>query len=183
MEKPPSGTYEGDTVLDVLMDLEFVNDVCPLDFDKLLAFDDQDFLHDLGGIYRHFNRETKTLEDGFNPRCSKPEPKPVAQPVGPTSGEAFDKSRATNIYLAAARDLGTDLGGFGPVDLLMDKTDWRLDKCRDLAEYVLYDESIKRLLDEEGIPKFIDPVREYVDSDEIALARGATQDDLDKENL
>ena len=72
-----------------------------------------------------------------------------------------------------------------------------------MSEYVLNDASIKRLLIEEGTPKTIepeskhgpdyafkcmdptaiDPVREYVDSDEVAIARGASQDDLDKENL
>jgi hypothetical protein len=117
--------------------------------------------------------------------------KVVAQPVGATSGEAFDKSRATNLYLMAARDLGTDLNGFSLIDLLMDRTDWQYAKCRVLAEYVLNDDSIKRLLNEEGIPEDILSVevsdetaqREYVDSNEIALARGATQDELDKENL
>ena len=68
---PPMATYHGATKLDVLMDLEFVNDVCPLDFDKLLAFDDGDFLHDMGGIYRHFDRMTKQLTDCFSPRASK----------------------------------------------------------------------------------------------------------------
>lgn len=56
--------------LDVMMDLEFCNDDIPLDFEKLAAFDDGDFGHDIGGIYRHFNRQTKKLEDCFVPRCA-----------------------------------------------------------------------------------------------------------------
>lgn len=70
LAEPPT-VYEGATKLDVLMDLEYVNEVCRLDFDKLLAFDDGDFLHDMGGIYRHFDRQTKQLTDCFAPRCSK----------------------------------------------------------------------------------------------------------------
>lgn len=56
--------------LDVMMDLEFCNDDIPLDFEKLAAFDDGDFGHDISGIYRHFNRQTKKLEDCFVPRCA-----------------------------------------------------------------------------------------------------------------
>ena len=189
LENPPSDIYEGSTVVDVLMDLEYVNDVCRLDFDKLLAFDDSDFLHDLRGIYLHFNRETKKLENCFDPRCSKP----VAQTVGATSGETFDKARATNLYLMAVRDLGIDLGGFSLIDLLMDRTDWQYQKCREMSEYVLSDDAIKRLLVAEDIPKVIDQddtsrqeradESEFVDSHDIAIARGASQNDLDKENL
>ena len=180
IQNVPIGIYKGAQILDVLMDLENVNDVCRLDFDKLLAFGDIDFLHDMGGIWDHFNRVTKQLENGFDPRCSKPEPKVVvqaesidatvmdaitnkatrqaemiAQPVGPTSGEAFDKSRATNLYLMAVRELG--IGGFRLIDLLMTRTDWQYAKCRKLSEYVLNDASIKRLLLDEDIPKDIRP--------------------------
>lgn len=59
--------------IDLFMDLDYVNDVCPLDFDRLLAFDDENFAHDITGIYKHFDRATKTLKDCFVPRCSKPE--------------------------------------------------------------------------------------------------------------
>lgn len=54
------------------MDLEACNMVCPLDLDKLLAFDDFNFSHDVCGIANHLNRETGELEDFFVPRCSKP---------------------------------------------------------------------------------------------------------------
>ncbi len=59
--------------LTTIMDLEYVNEICPLDFDILLAFDDGNFGHDINGIYKHFDRQTKTLNDCFSPRCSKPE--------------------------------------------------------------------------------------------------------------
>lgn len=42
----------------------------PLDFDKLLAFDDFSFMHDITGIYRNLNRDTGELENFFSPRCS-----------------------------------------------------------------------------------------------------------------
>lgn len=45
---------------------------CPLDLEKLLAFDDANFFHDLYGIRRHINRKTGQLEDCFLPRCAKP---------------------------------------------------------------------------------------------------------------
>ena len=61
------------TRLDVMMDLEFCNDDTPLDFQKLQAFGDGDFNHDMSGIRRHFNRSTRKLEDCFLPRCAKPE--------------------------------------------------------------------------------------------------------------
>lgn len=56
--------------LDVIMDLEYCHDDIPLDFEKLAAFDDGDFGHDISGIYCHFNRHTKKLEDCFVPRCA-----------------------------------------------------------------------------------------------------------------
>lgn len=57
--------------LDLMMDLEFTNDVCPLDFEQLAAFDDGDFGHDIGGIYRNYNRRERRLENCFLPRCAK----------------------------------------------------------------------------------------------------------------
>jgi len=59
--------------LDVMMDVEYADADCPMDLQKLLDFPDSDFFHDMAGINRHFNRETKKLEDSFVPRCSLPE--------------------------------------------------------------------------------------------------------------
>lgn len=43
---------------------------CPLDLERLLAFDDFNFNHDVFGIRRHLNRETGELENHFVPRCA-----------------------------------------------------------------------------------------------------------------
>ena len=59
--------------LEVMMDLEFCDEDVALDFEKLLAFGDGDFGHDITGIYTNFNRETKRLENCFVPRCAKRE--------------------------------------------------------------------------------------------------------------
>lgn len=56
--------------LDMMMDLEFCHNDIPLDFEKLEGFDNGDFGHDITGIYRHFNRRTRKLEDCFVPRCA-----------------------------------------------------------------------------------------------------------------
>jgi len=64
----------GDSVdidkLSILMDLEACNIVCPLDLDKLLAFDSFNLAHDVCGIANHLNRTTGELEDCFLPRCA-----------------------------------------------------------------------------------------------------------------
>jgi hypothetical protein len=46
----------------------------PLDCDKLVRdFDDGNFLHDIGGIYRHLDRSTGQLTGCFLPRCACPD--------------------------------------------------------------------------------------------------------------
>ena len=58
----------------LMMDLQVadgVNGNPPLDWDRLLAADDLNFLHDVGGIRRHVNRQTGKLEDHFTPRFAK----------------------------------------------------------------------------------------------------------------
>lgn len=40
----------------------------PLDFERFLATDDFNFLHDFCGIARNMNRETGKIEGGFLPR-------------------------------------------------------------------------------------------------------------------
>jgi hypothetical protein len=42
-----------------------------LRLEDLLAADDMNFLHDIGGINRHLNRVNYELSDGFRPRFSK----------------------------------------------------------------------------------------------------------------
>lgn len=59
------------TKLDITMDLSATHaNGTPLNLDKLLAFDDFNFAHDLYGIYRHLDRDTGELMDCFMPRCS-----------------------------------------------------------------------------------------------------------------
>ncbi len=43
---------------------------CPLNFDKLLAFPDGDFYHDIWGIRNKIDRQTGKLTDCFLPRCA-----------------------------------------------------------------------------------------------------------------
>jgi len=44
------------------------NHACVLDLQRLSEAVDSDFLHDVGGIRRHLNRETLELENCFVPR-------------------------------------------------------------------------------------------------------------------
>ena len=66
--------------LDLMMDLEAAHGDIPLDFARLEGFGDGDFGHDITGIQRHLNRETKRIEDFFVPRCSQPERTPRRRP-------------------------------------------------------------------------------------------------------
>ena len=56
--------------LELMMDLEYASDESPIDFEKLLAFDDGDFAHDIIGIYENFNRVTLTMDNCFSPRST-----------------------------------------------------------------------------------------------------------------
>jgi len=60
---------------DALMDLGACHcNGCPLDLEKLPAFEDGDFGHDVFGIRRFLDRKTgKIPPDRFDPRCSLPE--------------------------------------------------------------------------------------------------------------
>lgn len=53
------------------MDLIAVHGSCQkLDFDKLLNFNDFNFIHDIGGIIKNLDRKKIELKDCFLPRCS-----------------------------------------------------------------------------------------------------------------
>ncbi len=57
--------------MDLIMDLSATHsNGCPLDFDKLLGFDDFDFYHDIYGIVKHLDRTTGKLQNCFLPRCA-----------------------------------------------------------------------------------------------------------------
>ena len=42
----------------------------PLDLETMLDSQDNDFMHDIAGIYLHLNRDTGKLMDCFDPRFS-----------------------------------------------------------------------------------------------------------------
>lgn len=57
-------------MLDWIMDFTATHcNGCPMNFEKLLAADDFNFIHDASGICRHLNRENGKLEGNFLPRC------------------------------------------------------------------------------------------------------------------
>ena len=49
------------------------NHGCPLDFDKLLGFDNFNLMHDINGINRHLDHETGELDGRFLPRAAMPQ--------------------------------------------------------------------------------------------------------------
>lgn len=58
--------------MDIFMDLEVCHsNGTPLDFDRLLAFDDVSLMHDINGIAQHIDRTTGELQNCFLPRCAK----------------------------------------------------------------------------------------------------------------
>lgn len=61
-------------IMNLTMDLTATHlNGTPLDLPGLLAADPYTFLHDIGGICQHINRETGQLEDCFLPRTAKRE--------------------------------------------------------------------------------------------------------------
>ena len=61
--------------LTMTMDLTATNaNGCPMDFERLLAADGLNFIHDIGGIARHMDRDTGKLGGHFRPRFAKREP-------------------------------------------------------------------------------------------------------------
>lgn len=55
----------------ILMDLDFTDRQMPLDAERLLAFSDADFAHDVLGIRQHMNRKAGILTGCFVPRCAR----------------------------------------------------------------------------------------------------------------
>jgi hypothetical protein len=56
--------------MDLEMDISAAHISTPLDLDKLIAFDDFNFAHDIGGIRKHINRNNGQLTEYFLPRCA-----------------------------------------------------------------------------------------------------------------
>jgi hypothetical protein len=66
-----AGNRSGYKRINLMMDLtaaDGVNGNSPLDWERLMAADDINFLHDLAGISRHIDRETGSLGGHFLPR-------------------------------------------------------------------------------------------------------------------
>lgn len=57
-----------DDKLSLMMDIEYTNEVIPLDLEALLSTDDSNFAHDIIGIQQNFNRTTKQMDNCFLPR-------------------------------------------------------------------------------------------------------------------
>lgn len=70
------GNKRGYQRMNLVMDLsaaDGVNGNLPIDWARLLSADDFNFMHDIGGISRHMNRETGELGGCFVPRFTKRE--------------------------------------------------------------------------------------------------------------
>ena len=89
------GFGAGPKKLDLMMDIEYTNDVIPLDLEKFLAFDDGDFGHDIFGIVANFNRTTLQMDNSFLPRCALP------------SKEERVNEKLTGLALAVANEATT----------------------------------------------------------------------------
>lgn len=57
--------------ISLMMDLDSVHERTPLRLQELLDADESNFVHDVWGIRRHLNRQTRQLEDCFTPRFVK----------------------------------------------------------------------------------------------------------------
>lgn len=61
------GLFESNR-LNFTMDLEYANEKFKLKLEELLNANESDFFHDIHGIQRHINRQTKQFENCFVPR-------------------------------------------------------------------------------------------------------------------
>lgn len=60
------------TRADIFLDISCVHvGPCPLRLEELLNADDFNFVHDVGGIWRHLDRDKFELRDCFIPRFAK----------------------------------------------------------------------------------------------------------------
>ncbi len=69
----PKSQRKGYARINLVMDLtaaDGVNGNRPIDWDRLLAADDFNFMHDIGGISRHIDRSTGRIGGHFLPRCT-----------------------------------------------------------------------------------------------------------------
>jgi len=57
--------------LDISLTLHYSGQCVPLDLERLLAFDEFNFLHDVCGMLHHMDRRTCELDPAFLPRCAR----------------------------------------------------------------------------------------------------------------
>lgn len=57
--------------MSLILDLEAVHNEVGLKLEELLNADDANFTHDIAGIQKHIDRQTKKLTDCFLPRYAK----------------------------------------------------------------------------------------------------------------
>lgn len=57
--------------MSMFMDLNVARKEFNMDLDQLLNFDSFNFIHDVLGIARNINRNTKRIKNCFLPRCAK----------------------------------------------------------------------------------------------------------------
>ena len=55
----------------MMLDLIYGHACCPIDLQALLDADDSNFAHDVFGIERHINRQTRQIEGCFVPRFAR----------------------------------------------------------------------------------------------------------------
>lgn len=55
----------------LVLDLSNVAQKYEIDLDELLNFPDYDFVHDISGIQKHFNRSSMVFENRFVPRSMR----------------------------------------------------------------------------------------------------------------
>ncbi len=66
------GAVKEGCMFDLFMDLTLTHSLGPaIDFDRLLAFTDEDFLHDVFGIKHHLDLSIGGLKDGYVPKCAE----------------------------------------------------------------------------------------------------------------
>tara|TARA_R110001583_G_scaffold4773_1_gene27105 strand:+ start:147 stop:689 length:543 start_codon:yes stop_codon:yes gene_type:complete len=70
LESPEYDTFVKDDPISAFLSLEAANKATPLDIDRMIA-NPSAALHDLYGIGRHMNPETKKFDNCFHPRFAK----------------------------------------------------------------------------------------------------------------
>jgi len=65
-----SSRFTENELIGLVMDIHHTHKICPLDLERFYESDQENFLHDIYGIYNNFNRETLKLENCFLPRFS-----------------------------------------------------------------------------------------------------------------